>query len=69
MDHGRRPGRVEEPGVTIGLPADPVRRAALRLMALQDLADALRFPLVGGVDDDAISDMRFHGDLPAAHVV
>jgi hypothetical protein len=33
-------------------------------VALHDLAYALRFPLVGGVDDDAISDMRFHRDLP-----
>jgi hypothetical protein len=38
-------------------------------VALHDLADAVGFPLVGGVDDDAISDVRFHGDLPAAHVV
>jgi hypothetical protein len=65
MDHGRRSGRVEEPGVPIGLPADPVRRTAVRLVALQDLTHPLRFALVGGVDDDPIADMCLHGGLLA----
>ncbi len=66
MDHGRRPGRVEEPGVPIGLPPDPVRRAPLRLPALDDLTYAVGLSLVGRVDDDPIADMRFHGGLQAA---
>ena len=33
-------------------------------MALDHLSSALGFPLVGGVDDDPIADMRFHGGLP-----
>ena len=69
MDDGRGPGRVEQRGVPVGLPPHAIGRASPGFVALHDLADALRFPLVGGVDDDAISDMRFHGDLPAAHVV
>jgi hypothetical protein len=32
-------------------------------MTLDDLADAVRFSLVRGVDDDAIPDMGFHGGL------
>src|SRR4051794_41090731 len=63
MDHGRRPGRVEERGVPVGLPAHPVRRAAVRLVTLQDLTHPFGLPLVGGVDDDAVSDMSFHGSL------
>ena len=65
MDHGRRSGRVEEPGVPIGLPPDPVRRAAFRLVALQDLTHPLGFALVSGVDDDPIADMGFHDGLLA----
>ena len=66
VDHGRRPGRVEEPGGAIGLPAHPVRRAAIRLVALEHLTHAIGFPLVRRVDDDAVSDMSFHGSLPGS---
>jgi hypothetical protein len=38
-------------------------------VALHDLPHTVRFPLVGGVDDDAIPDVGFHGDLPAARAV
>jgi hypothetical protein len=65
MDHGRCSGRVEEPGVPIGLPSDLVRRPAVRFVALQDLTDPLRLALVGGVDDDPIADMGFHDGLLA----
>jgi hypothetical protein len=32
-------------------------------VASDDLAGALRLSLVGGVDDDLVSDMSFHGSL------
>jgi hypothetical protein len=37
-------------------------------MAFHDLPHAIGFPLVGGVDDDPIPDVGFHGDLPGGLV-
>ena len=47
----------------VGLPPHAVGRPTAGLVALDDLADPLRLSLVGGVDDDPVPDMSFHGGL------
>ena len=46
--------------MAVGLPADAVGRPSPGFGARDDLAHALGLPLVGGADDDPVSDMRFH---------
>jgi hypothetical protein len=54
----------EQPFVAV-LPSHPVRRPPVGFVAPDDLAGAFCFALMRGPDDDLVSDMSLHGDLPA----
>lgn len=61
--------REEQAGVPVALPADAVGRSSPGLVALEYFSDAVHLPLVGGVYDDPVADVSFHGCLQVACVL